>query len=81
MNAPFMCANIVTEDPKEGVWKKKVSVLSDPIPKSTAHETKDYEDNKENIGPKTVTKTNSIDMCESRSKVLGIKAKYRSFAC
>lgn len=74
-----MCANIVTEDTKAGGWKKKGAVLSNSDSQSTAHQIGNCEENKENIGLLAGTMTDSIGICESRSKVFDVKAAYSRF--
>lgn len=79
MNAPLMCANIVTEDTKAGSWKKKGTVLSNSDSQGIAHPIGNCEENKENIGPLTGTMTDSIGIRESHSKVFDVKAAYSRF--
>ena len=76
MNAPLMCANIVTEDTKAGGWKKKGTVLSNSDSQGIAHQIGSCEENKENIGPITRTMTDSIGICESRRKAFDVNTTY-----
>ena len=74
-----MCANIVTEDTRAGSWKKKGAALSNSDSHSIAHQIGNCDENKENIGLRTGTMTDSVGICESRSKVFDVKTAYSRF--